>query len=66
MNKDQWYFTFPWRLEDKRNKFVKIAGNYHEARLQMEQAHGKAWAMQYTEEEFLPQIPHYGLTEIPL
>jgi len=60
------YFTFGYGTENRDN-YVKIAAkNYSVARVEMTRVHGLRWAMQYEEEEFLPQIRKYGLKEIPL
>ena len=64
MNK--WYFTFPQRLPTKDNYVCIEADDYSAAREKMVAVHGQAWAFQYTEEQFLPQIEEFGLTEIPL
>jgi hypothetical protein len=60
------YFTFGNNMSLKDN-YVKIeAANQMEARTVMVQHHGTRWAFDYTEEQFLPQISKYGLTEVPL
>ena len=64
MSKEYWYFTFMGCQGNLRNKYVKIAGTYSEAREKMCESFGIEWAFQYSEEEFLPQIEKYGLTEI--
>ena len=45
-------------------KWIKIEGTYSEAQEKMFENFGKKWAFQYSEEDFLPQIEKYGLTEI--
>ena len=63
-NTEVWYFTFMQKQADLKNKFVRIEGSYEEARMKMVERFGSSWANQYSEEEFLPQIKDYGLTEI--
>jgi len=64
MNKEYWYFTFVGKQNILRNKYVKISGTYSEARKKMCENFGDLWGFQYSEEDFLPQIEQYGLTEI--
>jgi len=64
--KANYYFTFMGRQTDLKNKYVKINDTYLAARGRMCAIFSDQWAFQYTEEEFLPQIEEYGLTELPL
>ena len=59
-----WFFTFMQSQTALKNRYIKFAGSYEEARLAMVANFGTKWANQYSEEEFLPQIKDYGLTEI--
>jgi len=61
-----YYFTFMGKQTDLKNKYVKINDTYLAARGRMCAIFSDQWAFQYTEEEFLPQIEEYGLTELPL
>ena len=61
--KANYYFSFMQKQEDLKDQYVKIFDTYIHAKLRMVEAFGDQWALQYTEEEFLPQIEKYGLTE---
>jgi len=59
------YVTFPQRLEDRKNKYVKIEAPTRAAAHDIAFARlGSGWAFLYEETEFLPQINDYGLTEL--
>lgn len=65
------YYTFgfshehPTTGESLSRKFIKIeAEDSTIARLKMVSTFGTNWAMEYTEDQFLPQIGKYKLTEI--
>ena len=65
-----YYFTFGSNHIDPRgisldHAYVKIkAKDYMSARKIMFKYRGSVWSMQYTEEQFLPQIEKYGLHEV--
>ena len=61
---EKWYFTFTQKQHDLKNKYVCFEGDYFEARVKMVARFGEAWACQYPEKEFLPQIKEFGLTEL--
>lgn len=60
------YFTFGSGWPERSN-YVKVqAETLIEARQKFFAVRGSRFAFSYTEEEFLPQMAKYGLTEIPL
>lgn len=59
-----WYFTFTQGQGILRNKYVKIKGNFWEARKLMQAAHGSTWATQYSEKDFEVQKEKYELVEL--
>jgi hypothetical protein len=63
--KSNWYFTFMQKQEYK-NRYVKIFGTFFEAREKMVKAFGDQWCIQYSEEEFIPQIEMFGLRELEI
>lgn len=61
---ERFYFTFGCGTEN-RNNFVRVvAENWNVAREIMFEQHGKHWAFQYCEEDFIPQIGMYDLHEL--
>lgn len=69
---DWWYFTFganhiaPITKESLENYYIKQFGTYSTARLEMVRLFKDNWSVQYREDEFLPQIKEYNLTELIL
>ena len=61
-----WYFTFMFKQSKIKNRYVKVPGSYSDARSILYGIIGEKFAFQYREEEFLPQINNYHLTEISL
>lgn len=51
MEKQNWYFTFGTGHEHA-DRFVKIYGTFIEARNEMFERFGSAWAFQYSEAEW--------------
>lgn len=58
-----WYFSFG-SGHQHHDGYVKIEGTFSEARNEMFRRYGAKWCMQYTEEEFLPQITRWNLKEV--
>lgn len=67
------FFTFGQRYDHEPHpsglpitgsSYVVFEGGWLATRKQAWAAFGGAWAFQYTEEEFAPQIKKYGLTEV--
>ena len=65
---DNFYFTFGYGNATLRNRFLKIkAESMEEARkIVFDSRVGNTFAFCYTEEEFMPQIEKYKLTEVVL
>lgn len=61
-----YYFTFMGYQSALKRKYVKLRGTYASTRRIMMRHFGDQWAFQYSEQEFLPQIERFGLTELPL
>jgi hypothetical protein len=61
-----WYFTFGSNTNLAQNYMVVKAWSMEDARKIMFQKQGVLWGFQYSEQEFLPQITEYKLTEVPL
>ena len=67
---NNFYFTFGFGHKDYdgnslAHMFVKVtADNYMKARILMVNKYGIKWAFQYEEDNFLPQIEQFGLTEL--
>lgn len=60
---EKWYFTFGVNhIFSKR--YVVIDGSYVEAREKMFNVFGGKWSMQYSFEEFEPQIEKYNLSHL--
>ena len=55
------YFTFG---DDRLYKYVKIEGNFHEARARMIHEYGRQWAFQYGEQEFKRIKEEYNMKEL--
>jgi len=59
-----WYFTFGLNSLYAQ-KYVKFENmSFEFARDNMFRIYGHKWAFQYNENEFLPQITKYNLTEL--
>lgn len=65
MNNKVWYFTFCGD-SPLRHYYVKLNGDYGQAREKMFSMFGEKWAFQYDEDEFIPQIDIYNLKELKL
>jgi hypothetical protein len=61
-----WYFTFMFKQPKLKNRYVKVPGSYSDARSTLYDIIGEKFAFQYCEEDFLPLIDYYHLTEISL
>lgn len=66
-----WYITFGPAHSDPpgllSGKYLKVqAADEYTARRQVIEKVGSRWAFIYSEDEFLPQIEQYGLTEVTL
>lgn len=47
----KWYFSFMFRQQDVRDKYVTATGTYNEARAKMIASYGIEWAFQYASAE---------------
>jgi len=66
-NATGWFFTFPQRIEELRNRYVLIhTMDFDHARFEVGQALGVTWAFQYPASDVERQIEKFGLSEIPL
>ena len=63
MSQENYYFTFGCG-QPHFGKYKKFRGTVDSTRQRMVLAFGQVWSMQYTEEEFLPQIEKYNLEEL--
>lgn len=64
-----WYITYPFRISKLRNCYTIIhAKNEKEARKQVREIRGSAWAFIYSEEEWnrTQQVKRFNLTEVDL
>lgn len=63
--KQIWFFTFG-SAHAHPNGYVKIQGNFSDARAKMFERFDSKWAMQYNEKDFAGQAERYGLHEVLL
>lgn len=67
---DIWIFSFgydhTWQGESLAKRYVRVEGDYMDARLRFMDVMGRAWSMQYAEADGLAMAAKYGLTELTL
>jgi hypothetical protein len=61
-----WYFTFMFKQSLLKNRYVKLSGSCKETCSRLYNVIGDKWGMQYDEQQFMPQIVYFHLTEITL
>lgn len=63
--KEVWYFTFGVGEEygNRKSKYVKITGDFSQARAKMIQWYGHKWCGQYSEEQFENFLKKYPIEE---